>query len=450
MSKSQVKSVLVVDDEEVVRAGISRIVGRLGIGVDEASDGETAIGMMAKKPYDVVFLDIRMQRMGGMEVLGWINRHAPNTLAVMITGISEPDMVIQSMKLGAFDYLVKPFGVEDIEYMIERAAAGVIPMAVAKPPGDFLQAGPDRVILGSSLPMQKLFTRILKVAPTDSTVLITGESGTGKELVARAIHWHSNRNEREFVPVDCSALVENLLESELFGHVKGSFTGAFINKKGLFELANNGTFFFDEISNLSMEMQAKLLRVIQEREFSQVGGQSRIKVDIRIMVATNRDLKTAIAQNKFREDLFYRLHVIPIDLPPLRERSGDLPALVAHFIRRIARKIGREEPQVSSGAMEILETYPWQGNVRELENTIERVLILEDSDVILPEHLPQEIRQNTREFTPFHDKLVCLKDLECQYIAHVLEKTGGGIQKAAAILGINRKTLSMKMKKYGL
>ncbi len=450
MAKDRVDSVIVVDDETVVRAGVSRILARLGIQADEACDGRAAIEMMEKKAYDVAFLDIRMPGMGGMEVLGWVTRHAPNTLSVMITGISEPNMVIQSMKMGAFDYLVKPFGVDDIEHIMERAAEGSPPMAAATLPADFLQAGPDRVILGSSLPMQKLFSRLLKVAPTDSTVLITGESGTGKELVARAIHWHSKRNEREFVPVDCSALVENLLESELFGHVKGSFTGAFTNKKGLFEVANNGTFFFDEISNLSMDMQAKLLRVIQEREFTQVGGQTRIKVDIRIMVASNRDLKTAIAQNKFREDLFYRLHVIPIDIPPLRERRADLPALVVHFIRRIARKIGREEPEVSAGAMEVLEAYPWPGNVRELENTIERVLILEDSDVILPEHLPPDIRQGKREFTPFHDKLMSLKDLEAKYIAHVLSHAGGGIQKAAAVLGINRKTLSMKMKKYGL
>ncbi|MBW1989825.1 MAG: sigma-54-dependent Fis family transcriptional regulator [Deltaproteobacteria bacterium] len=450
MKQDTVRKVLVVDDEAVVRTGVSRIVNHLGIGVDEADDGKKALAMLQENSYDVVFLDIRMHEMGGLEVLGWINKHAPGTTAVMITGISEPDMVIQSMKMGAFDYLVKPFGMEDIEHILERAAKDMEPMAARRAADDFLQAGPDRVIIGTSAPMKKLYSQIFKVAPTDSTVLITGESGTGKELVARAIHYHSKRNEREFVPVDCSALVENLLESELFGHVKGSFTGAMSNKKGLFELANHGTFFFDEISNLSMDMQAKLLRVIQEREFSQVGGSSRIKVDIRIMVASNRDLKTAIAQNRFREDLFYRLHVIPIHLPPLRERKGDLPALVSYFIRKNARKIGRDEPEISREAMEMLEAYPWPGNVRELENTIERIMILEEGDVILPEHLPPDTRQKTQEFAPFSDKLVCLKELEREYIRHVLEKTGGGIQKTASILGINRKTLSMKMKKYGL
>lgn len=450
--KTKLKTALIVDDEAVVRSGISRIVAHMGLKPDIAENGEEAVAKMSSQYYDIVFLDVRMQGMGGMEVLGWISENNISSIVVMITGVTEPDMVIQAMKLGAFDYLAKPFGVDDIENIIERAEKASAPatQTIGIPKSKGLQAGPDRVMLGSSPVMQDLFSRMLKVAPTDGTVLITGESGTGKELVARAIHYHSKRNEKEFVPVDCSALVENLLESELFGHVKGSFTGALQSKKGLFELANHGTFFFDEISNLSMDIQAKLLRVIQEREFTQVGGAVRIKVDLRIMVASNRDLRTAIAENRFREDLFYRLHVIPIHLPPLRERPGDIEELVSYFNLHMSRKIGRQAPEISPEAMDVFKNYAWPGNVRELENTVERILILKDDPLIRPEHLPQDIRQSPPDLKSFSDKMVSLKELERDYIQFVLGRTNGGIQKAAAILGINRKTLSMKMKKYGL
>ncbi|SHJ07505.1 DNA-binding transcriptional response regulator, NtrC family, contains REC, AAA-type ATPase, and a Fis-type DNA-binding domains [Desulfatibacillum alkenivorans DSM 16219] len=450
--QTKLKTALIVDDEPVVRSGISRIVTHMGLKPDDAADGKEAISKMSDSYFDIIFLDVRMQGMGGMEVLGWIKDNNISSLVVMITGVTEPDIIIQAMKMGAFDYLAKPFGVDDIENIIQRAEKASAPPAqtIGIPKSKGLQAGPDRIMLGSSPVMQSLFTRMLKVAPTDGTVLITGESGTGKELVARAIHYHSRRRENEFVPVDCSALVENLLESELFGHVKGSFTGALQSKKGLFELANHGTFFFDEISNLSMDIQAKLLRVIQEREFTQVGGAVRIKVDLRIMVASNRDLRAAIAENKFREDLFYRLHVIPIHLPPLRERGKDIEELVNYFVLHMSRKIGREAPRVSREAMDVLLSYAWPGNVRELENTIERTLILKDDAVIKPEHLPQDIRQQPPDLRSFSDKMVSLKDLERDYIRFVLSRTNGGIQKAAGILGINRKTLSMKMKKYGL
>ncbi|MBI9077755.1 MAG: sigma-54-dependent Fis family transcriptional regulator [Desulfatibacillum sp.] len=450
--QAKLKTALIVDDEPVVRSGISRIVTHMGLKPADASDGKEAIAKMSENYFDIIFLDVRMPGMGGMEVLGWIKDNNISSLVVMITGVTEPDVIIQAMKMGAFDYLAKPFGVDDIENIVQRAEKASAPptQTIGIPKSKGLQAGPDRIMLGSSPIMQNLFSRMLKVAPTDCTVLITGESGTGKELVARAIHYHGRRRENEFVPVDCSALVENLLESELFGHVKGSFTGALNSKKGLFELANHGTFFFDEISNLSMDIQAKLLRVIQEREFTQVGGAVRVKVDLRIMVASNRDLRAAIAENKFREDLFYRLHVIPIHLPPLRERGKDIEDLINHFVLHMARKIGRQPPRVSREAMDVFLAYAWPGNVRELENTIERILILKDDDVIRPEHLPQDIRQHPPDLRSFSDKMVSLKDLESEYIRFVLSRTNGGIQKAAGILGINRKTLSMKMKKYGL
>jgi transcriptional regulator with PAS, ATPase and Fis domain len=291
---------------------------------------------------------------------------------------------------------------------------------------------------------------VRRAAPSDSTVLITGESGTGKELVARAIHQLSPRKNDEFVPVDCSALVESLLESELFGHVKGSFTGAYQTKHGLFELANHGTFFFDEIPNLSLNIQAKLLRVIQEREFMKVGSQKRIKLDIRIIASSNRDLREAIKADAFREDLFYRLSVVPIRLPPLRERMEDLSLLVEHFITKHNRKCSREVQGISKRALDLLAAYHWPGNVRELEHTIERILILEDGDVIQPEHLPAFITQRQGEFQVFSEDGSTLEDLEKRYIQFILRRTKGKRQEAAQILGINRKTLAQKIKKYNL
>jgi transcriptional regulator with PAS, ATPase and Fis domain len=298
--------------------------------------------------------------------------------------------------------------------------------------------------------MRKVFAKIRRAAPSDSTVLLTGESGTGKELVARAIHALSPRMENEFVPVDCSALVESLLESELFGHVKGSFTGAFQTKHGLFELANHGTFFFDEISNLSLNIQAKLLRVIQEREFMKVGSQKRIKLDIRIIASTNRDLQEAIKEGSFREDLYYRLSVVPIRLPPLRERVPDIPILVEHFIDKHNKTSGRQVQSISKRALETLSSYSWPGNVRQLEHTIERILILEDCEIIEPEHLPAIITQRQGEFQVFSEEGFTLEELEKRYIQFILRRTKGKRQEAARILGINRKTLAAKIKKYGL
>jgi transcriptional regulator with PAS, ATPase and Fis domain len=281
-------------------------------------------------------------------------------------------------------------------------------------------------------------------------VLITGESGTGKELVARAIHNLSPRADREFVAVDCSALVESLLESELFGHVKGSFTGALQTKHGLFELANYGTFFFDEIANLSLNIQAKLLRVIQEREFMQVGSQKRIKLDIRIIASCNQDLREAIKTGAFREDLYYRLSVVPIPLPPLRKRDGDISLLADHFLRKHAQKSHREIKGFSTRALKMLSDYSWPGNVRELEHTIERILILEDGDIIQPEHLPSFISQRQGEFQVFSDGEVTLEEVEKRYIQFILRRTKGQRQNAAKILGINRKTLAHKIEKYNL
>ena len=452
MAKTERKpSVLVVDDEEVVRAGISRVLEKRGRPIYTAADGSEALEIMAENHIDIVLLDIKMPGLDGIEVLRHIRATYPGTVVIMITGHPTIQSAIECTKLGALDYLVKPFRVDELESLVLKAQQEVTKDAELKTPlEEGEKVGDVPYIVGSSKAMQEIFSKVRRAAPSDSTVLLTGESGTGKELVARAIHALSDRAEKEFVPVDCSALVESLLESELFGHVKGSFTGAFQTKHGLFELANHGTFFFDEISNLSLNIQAKLLRVIQEREFMKVGSQKRIKLDIRIIASSNRDLKEAIKDGSFREDLYYRLSVVPIKLPPLRDRNGDVPLLVEHFLKLRSQKRNGRQRSVSKRALEMLSAYLWPGNVRELEHTIERILILEDCDVIEPEHLPAFISQRQGEFQVFSDESFSLEELEKRYIQFVLRQTKGRRQETARILGINRKTLTAKIKKYGL
>jgi DNA-binding NtrC family response regulator len=443
--------VLVVDDEEVVRAGISRILTKQDLSIHTATDGSEALAIMAQQPINIVLLDIKMPGMDGMEVLKHLRATYPETVVIMITGHPTIQSAVECTKLGALDYLVKPFRVDDLETLIRKAQEQVSLVMESKDgPEEVETYGDVPYIVGNSPAIREVFSTIRRAAPSDSTVLLTGESGTGKELAARAIHTLSDRANKEFVPVDCSALVESLLESELFGHVKGSFTGAFQTKHGLFELANHGTFFFDEISNLSLNIQAKLLRVIQEREFMQVGSQKRIKLDIRIIASSNRDLREAIKEGAFREDLYYRLSVVPIKLPPLRERKGDVPLLVDHFLTLHSQKRNGRERSASKRALEMLSSYSWPGNVRELEHTIERILILEDCDVIEPEHLPAFISQRQGEFQVFSEESFSLEELEKRYIQFVLRQTKGKRQEAARILGINRKTLGTKIKKYGL
>jgi two-component system, NtrC family, response regulator AtoC len=450
MSKN-LKRVLIVDDEAVVRNGIKRALEKKGISAMLAANAHEAFDLLSVNSFDLVLLDIRMPDMDGLSVLKQIRAQYPGLNVIMITGYPTIETAVQCTKHGALDYLVKPFRLDDLEFSLNKLEDN-----------EYVQIGSEiedtglkiedfkSQIIGRSRSMKNIFDKILKVAPTDSTVLITGESGTGKELVAKAIHAYSKRKDREFVAVDCSSLVETLLESELFGHVKGSFTGAFQTKHGLFELANHGTFFFDEISNLSSKIQAKFLRVIQEREFMKVGDQKKIKLDIRIISASNIDLKESIKNNGFREDLYYRLSVVPIHLPPLRNRNEDIPLLVNHFLESFSRKIKRPVPAISSEAMEILEDYSWPGNVRELEHTIERVLILEDTDTIRTRDLPSFISQRQGEFQMFSEEPLSLEELEKQYIRFVLRKTKGKKTEAANILGINRKTLGMKIKKYEL
>ncbi len=447
----EIQRVLVVDDEPVVRNGIQRALENRRMATRLASRGQEALDLLEHQSFDLVLLDIRLPDMDGVEVLRQIRLRSPETAVVMITGYPTIDSAVHCIKLGAVDYLVKPFRLDDLDAALKKSLSRQ--NSLMKPSVSSLGLEIDskeNLIIGQSRPMKIIFEKILKVASTGSTVMITGESGTGKELVARAIHANSDRKNDEFVAVDCSSLVENLLESELFGHVKGSFTGAVQTKHGLFELANHGTFFFDEIANLSLNIQAKLLRVIQEREFMKVGDQRKIKLDIRIISASNRNLEESVRKGEFREDLYYRLSVVPIHLPPLRKRTDDISLLMHHFLKKFAGRLKKPIPEISPEAMEVLKNYAWPGNVRELEHTIERILILEDTDLIRPRDLPSFITQRQGEFQMFSEELFSLEELEKKYIRFVLRRTRGRKTKAAEILGINRKTLGLKVKKYGL
>ncbi|RJR36919.1 MAG: sigma-54-dependent Fis family transcriptional regulator [Deltaproteobacteria bacterium] len=436
-----------VDDEATIRTGISQVLERQGMKVAAAATGGEALEILAARPLGIVLLDIKLPDLDGVDILKQIRLEYPDIEVIMITGYPTIQGAVECIRHGAMDYLVKPFRLDELEVLIAKAQ-DLLTKKFAPPSLEEGRTQGIDFIVGQSPAMQKVFAKIRRAAPSDSTVLLTGESGTGKELAARAIHNLSPRKDKEFVPVDCSALVETLLESELFGHVKGSFTGAHQTKHGLFELANQGTFFFDEITNLSLNIQAKLLRVIQEREFMKVGSQKRIKLDIRIIASSNRSLEEAIKAGAFREDLYYRLSVIPIHLPPLRERNGDIPLLVAHFLRKYRQRGDREISGVANAAMKMLTAYSWPGNVRELEHTIERIVILEDGDLIQPEHLPSFISQRQSEFQVFSDGEYTLEELEKRYIQMVLRRTKGRRQEAARILGINRKTLGHKIEKY--
>jgi len=448
--REKIEHVLIVDDESVVRKGINRALANRHIQATEAANGKEALNLLNTRSFDLVLLDIKMEDMSGVEILQQIRQKKPETNVVMITGYPTISTAVRCTKLGALDYLTKPFSLDDLDAALGKVQSQKTAKRDSSKHIGIKQDSPKHLIVGQSPPMKKVFQKIQKVAPTESSVLISGESGTGKELVARAIHANSNRKEMKFVAVDCSALVETLLESELFGHVKGSFTGAHQTKHGLFELANHGTFFFDEIANLSLKIQAKLLRVIQEREFMKVGDQHRIKLDVRIIAASNTPLSEAIQNGTFREDLFYRLSVVPLELPPLRQRKEDIPLLIEHFLEKLSHKMKKPPPKISPEAIGVLEQYPWPGNVRELEHVIERILILEDTDIIQERNLPSYIIQQQGDLQIFPEDPITLEELEKKYIAFVLKRAEGKKIEAARILGINRKTLSAKINKYGL
>jgi len=460
------KKLLVIDDEPVIREGVRRILESASFQVETFASGHAALERIKQEAFDLVITDLKMPGMSGMEVLKAIKEIQPDLPVIFITGYSSVDSAVEVMKLGAVDYIAKPFTPEEmlntVKLALEQRVVALEDLYLRK---ELLDTEGFDQFVGKSQEMIKVYRRIMQVAPTDSTVLITGESGTGKELVARALHKHSARRDNSFVAVDCTSLAESLLESELFGHVKGSFTGAIQTKTGLFKVAESGTLFLDEVSNLSHTTQAKLLRVLQEREVTPIGGTKPIPINIRLVVATNRNLRDMVAEGTFREDLFFRLNIIPMELPPLRERSGDIPLLVAHTVRTVAEELGKDIKGVTAGAMQVLQSYNFPGNVRELENIIERAVVLAEDCLITPEDL--ELSHGTNEVvtldytavplsveelkeTKRHLREHAVEDVEKAFVVSALQRSRGNITRASEETGMLRPNFQAMMKKLGI
>ena len=444
-------NILIIDDEQAMRDTCQQTFSRDGNRVKVAEDGLMGLAMLKKESFDLLILDLKMPGLSGMEVLGKIKQTDSEVIVIVITGYATVESAVEAMKKGAYDFISKPFTPESLR-MIARRALETKRLAMENVllQAELEESFESEAIIGQSKSMKEVEDFVLKVGPTDSIVLIHGESGTGKELIARAIHIHSMRKDKPFVVVDCGGLVENLFESELFGHVKGSFTGAIETKYGRFELANGGTLFLDEIGNISMNIQMKLLRVLQEQKISKVGSSQVIKVDVRIIAASNKDLQKAVKEGTFREDLFYRLNVVPIIVPPLRERKDDISLLANYFLRRYNKKRKKNIKSISERAMKALAEYDWPGNVRELENAIERAVVLTNKDVIEPRDLLYYGLTVEKTLPSVVDKPQHLIDVEKEHIIKVLKIFNRHIGKTAKALGIDRKTLRLKIKRYGI
>ncbi len=456
--------ILVVDDERIVCESCQRILEEEGYEVEIALGGQEAFGRMKENPFDVVITDLKMPTIDGMDVLRYLRKEYPDTIVIMITGFSTVETAVEAMKLGAFDYIPKPFTPDEVSIVVKKALEKrALQLENIYLRQELQEKYGFHNIIGKSKKMQEIYRVIAKVAPTDSTVLIYGQSGTGKELIARAIHFNSPRREKQFVPVDCAVLSENLLESELFGHVRGSFTGAVTTKPGLFEVADGGTVFLDEVGNISLSIQAKLLRVLQGREFTPVGGTKIKKVDIRLIAASNKNLEKMIKEGTFREDLYYRLNIVPIYLPTLRERQEDIPLLAGHFLKKYAEEMGKAIKGFNPEAMERLLRYGWPGNVRELENVIERSVVMVDGEMVLGEHLvlPKEQEFGDVEIqTPLtseelkelkkHLREKAVEDVEKAFVRTALERNNWNVTRAAEGVGMLRPNFQALMRKYNI
>ncbi len=446
-------NVLVVDDDPVACDLLKEVLLKEGYVVDVAGGGREAIHKGKDILFDVVMADVRMPDVDGLEVLRTFKASSPDTIVIVMTAFGSVETAIEAIKEGAYDYVSKPFKIDEITIAIKRALERrrLIQENLRFRREMKEKHRVDRMV-GTSAPMLEVYKAVARVAPSRSTVLIRGESGTGKELIARAIHYNSPRGDRPFVAIDCGALVETLLESELFGHVKGAFTGAISSKWGLFEQANGGTCFLDEIGDISLNTQAKLLRVLEEHEIKRVGGTDSVKVDVRVIAATNKDLEAMARAAKFREDLYYRLNVVTIALPPLRDRREDIPLLAVHFLRKYANENNKAISHVSAEAMTLLEEYSWPGNVRELENVIERAVTLTSNPVLLPEDLPPKLKEGLggNEKGDRLTRPLTLREVERRHIQRVLREARGNKKLAAELLGINRRTLYRIAQRYGL
>jgi len=448
--------VLVVEDHEPLRRLLLRVLEREGHTVLEAGDGKEALEVLADNEVDVVVTDIRMPRMDGMELLREIRRRDQTTQVILITAYGEIPLAVEAMKQGAYDFLEKEAeGRVNIAQLRARVAAAAEKRRIILENLNLKSQLSRRFsfsnIIGKSPKLLSILDVVKQVAPTKATVLITGESGTGKELIANAIHYNSPRAKGPFIKVNCAALPETLLESELFGHEKGAFTGAYQTRIGRFEAADGGTLFLDEIGTLGAAVQVKLLRVLQEREFERVGGTKTIKVDVRLITATNTDLSTAVKEGRFREDLFWRINVVRINMPPLRERREDIPLLVHHFIKKFAAENNRPVKSISEDALQLLLHYDFPGNVRELENIIESAVVLCRGDTITPELLPEGVRSSAENSETLTIPLgLPFEEIERRVIEATLTYAGGNKTKTARILKIGKRTLFRKLKKYGI
>jgi two-component system, NtrC family, response regulator PilR len=453
-----IPSILVVDDEEVMRDVLHTLLTQAGYRVTLASDGPAGLALVRAQAFDAAIVDVMLPEMGGIEVLEELRRLDPELVVLMITAFASVETAIQAMKRGAFDYVTKPFKHEEVLHILRN---GLNTRRLQDENRQLRTALRDQArfteIVGKSPRMQQVFGLISQAAPSRSTILVVGESGTGKELVAKAIHANSPRAVLPFIVVNSGSLPHDLLESNLFGHVKGAFTGAVYAKKGLFELADKGTLFFDEIGNIPLETQAKLLRVMQEREFMRLGGVDVIKVDVRIVAATNIDLRRAVEEGRFREDLYYRLNVIAIQLPPLRQRKEDIPALVNHFVDKYARENEKPVTGVTPEALQALLDYDWPGNVRELENVIERGVVLTTTSKIGRELIPDHVRSAPSFHVPHMTvppEGISLRDVianfEKRLIESTLESTAGVQKEAARLLGLKPTTLNEMIKRHNI
>lgn len=439
--------ILVVDDEELQREMLGGFLQKEGFSVSLADSGETALKLCQDEFFEVALIDLKMPGMDGIELLSRLKEINPEIQLIVITAHGSIETAVEAMRKGAFHYVNKPVDLEELKINVKKALENQKVLSENRFLKEQLEEKyKDLKIIGESKAIRDVLSTVARVAKTDSTVLIRGDSGTGKELVARAIHTLSDRASRNFISLSCAAIPETLLESELFGYEKGAFTGATRRKEGRFELADEGTLFLDEIGDLSLETQVKLLRVIETQEFERLGGKETIKVSVRIISATNQDLERKIKEKSFREDLYYRLNVVSILIPPLRERKEDILPLVEHFIQKYNQKTGKKIQGITTEAKDILLSYPWPGNIRELENVIERAIVLSRGEAIDKTDLAylsiQKAEQYPSDFS--------LKELEKSQILKVLEKTGGNLTQAAELLGIHRNTLRLKMKEYGI
>jgi two-component system response regulator AtoC len=462
-----VAHVLIVDDEVNIRRVLAAMLKREGYEVTTAADGEQALGVLHKTPVHVVVTDLVMPRIGGMELLRRVSSDFPDVPVIVITAHGSVEGAVAALKAGAFDYITKPFEQEDLRKVIAKAARAhdLERQNVHANFGD----GDRPPLVGDSPAMKAIYEMVAKVADSPSTVLITGESGTGKELIAKALQRGSSRRDKPLIKVNCAAIPKDLVESELFGYERGAFTGAVGSKPGRFELADGGTLFLDEIGEVPVEMQVKLLRALQESEFERVGGIKTLRVDVRLIAATNRDLKALIGEGRFREDLYYRLAVVPICLPPLRERREDIPLLVRHFIQKYDERLGKHVEGMEDEALQLLLGYSWPGNIRELENLMERSVLFADGPLIQANALPDSLREKGAQApvpiaamgplgaiaAPSGASMKEIvrhaqAELEKELIGRALEETGGNVTRAAKRLQISRKSLQVKMKELGL